>query len=320
MDATTNGATLRDARRPGWYWIDNETLLAIGREIGVYGIAIYSYLAMRSDAAGQSFPKIETIAVEIGCGERKVRATLKELEQLGLLEIEDRRPLGKPSLYKLRSAPASHAGGPGTTYRGDRQRMPEAPAPGAEQEQDSVNKTQEKKARKSASSVGANSVGAAPPPPRQQEASGRRDLHFEALAEICGLQTQRLTKGNRALLGKGASGLRQDGATPELIRACGETWYSEKFGWKERSAVAPPSVAQAIEWVGQRLLANQSRRDRAAAAARVPRPYLMPGGRGLKPITSLMGRPEFAAAQPGDPSTYPAEYLQAARELGVRCG
>ena len=86
---------------------------------------------------------------------------------------------------------------------------------------------------------------------------GKRDLHFEALAEMCGLQTNRLSPGNRIQLGKHAASLAGDGVSPEFIRACGSSWYTKKFGWKDRAEVKPPSPAQAAEWVGQEVEAKK---------------------------------------------------------------
>ena len=140
----------------------------------------------------------------------------------------------------------------------------------------------------------------------------KRDLHFEALAAVCGLQTNRLSPGNRIQLGRQATALRKDGVSPAFIRQCAETWYTKKFRFKDRNSVSPPSVSQAAEWIGQEIESNPRRRNSQAIPESVPRSWIMPNGRSLKPVTTLMGGDDrFANCVPGDLSTYPAEYRQA---------
>lgn len=67
---------------------------------------------------------------------------------------------------------------------------------------------------------------------------------------MCGMDSRHISGGNRIQIGKLAKALKTEGVTVEFVEACAETWYSAKWGWKPRSEVRPPSVAQAGEWIG----------------------------------------------------------------------
>ena len=105
MDKPTNNA-LTDGRRPGWLWIDNATLQHIGAEVGPYGIAVYAAIAMHTNGKGcKAWPGLKRIAEIAGCGIRKVRSTLRELEAAGALHVKQRE--GDTNLFTLLNVPPS---------------------------------------------------------------------------------------------------------------------------------------------------------------------------------------------------------------------
>ena len=82
---------VRSIRQPGWFWARNELLTEHGAELGPYGIAVYCALAMHADNEKQTArPGAERIAELIGCSVRKVKQTIKQLDALGLVCIEER--------------------------------------------------------------------------------------------------------------------------------------------------------------------------------------------------------------------------------------
>ena len=103
MDKPTNNA-VADGRRPGWLWIDNATLEHIGAEVGPYGIAVYAAIAMHTNGKGcKAWPGLKRIAKIAGCGIRKVRSTLRELENAGVLHVKERT--GDTNLFTLLDIP-----------------------------------------------------------------------------------------------------------------------------------------------------------------------------------------------------------------------
>ena len=80
---------IRDNRQGNWLWIHN----AIVRKFDLtpYQLAVYVGLACFADNREQSsFPGIKTLAQSVGMSERKCRAVLRELENLGLIATEKR--------------------------------------------------------------------------------------------------------------------------------------------------------------------------------------------------------------------------------------
>lgn len=75
-------------------------------EISHRAVAVYLYLAERSDKKGECWPSIPTIAENLKISESTVRRAVKELKKEGLLKTEQRfrQNGGKSSLcYKLKS-------------------------------------------------------------------------------------------------------------------------------------------------------------------------------------------------------------------------
>ncbi len=60
----------------------------------------YAMLLKYAWSSGACYPGQQTLATDIGAGERSVRTYLKELEEIGFLEVKQ-RGLGKTNLYRL---------------------------------------------------------------------------------------------------------------------------------------------------------------------------------------------------------------------------
>lgn len=81
---------IRDMRRGGWFWVDNDLVRRDGAILGVYGIAVYAALCTFGNATGNTEVSIPTIARTIGCSEGKVREALEQLEAMGWIRREAR--------------------------------------------------------------------------------------------------------------------------------------------------------------------------------------------------------------------------------------
>lgn len=82
---------VRDSRKKGWFFLDNEYLNGMGKYVGPIGISVYVSLCRHSDNSQRCFPSQKTISEEIGVSERSVRQYLKKLEQLNVLVSEKER-------------------------------------------------------------------------------------------------------------------------------------------------------------------------------------------------------------------------------------
>lgn len=83
-----SGARLYDKRRRDRFWVHDAVIDDFGKELGVYGIAVYCYLARRADVGGRSFPSITRMAEDLNCGTTKVKESLKQLAGLELMGVE----------------------------------------------------------------------------------------------------------------------------------------------------------------------------------------------------------------------------------------
>ena len=76
-----------------------------GMELPHRAVAVYVYLADRTNKSGECWPAIPTIAKDIKLSEATIRRALRDLKKAGLLETEQRyRPNGGKSslLFKLK--------------------------------------------------------------------------------------------------------------------------------------------------------------------------------------------------------------------------
>lgn len=77
---------IRDTRNGDWFFIHNVLIEKFGEIIGVYGIAVYSVLAMYANNATQeTFPSYATIAKSIGCSRRKVISVIDNLAKHNII-------------------------------------------------------------------------------------------------------------------------------------------------------------------------------------------------------------------------------------------
>ncbi len=93
---------LTDARRPGWFWMDDDIIDRYGRVLGTTGIAVYAYLARRADPNGVSFPSYSTIANDLAISRKTAIIYIKKLQDLGLLVVQHRNGRRRSSnIYQL---------------------------------------------------------------------------------------------------------------------------------------------------------------------------------------------------------------------------
>ena len=84
--------------RHGFTQVPN--VILTDKTLSVGGKLAYAMLLKYAWADNACFPGQQKLAEDIGAGERSVRTYLKELEQSGYLEVEQ-RGLGKTNLYRL---------------------------------------------------------------------------------------------------------------------------------------------------------------------------------------------------------------------------
>ena len=174
-------------------------------------------LANRSNhETGVCFPGQQLLAQECSMSDRTVRRHLKRLEELGLIERRARmRGEGRgrtsdeyriayfqPDNLSGRSRPTGQTE---TTNRTNQDDQPDTVVQGTEREPEENRK----------------SIAAAP---RQR----KPDLLWDAMVEVCGINTTTLTKNERGRINEALKQLREVSATPDDIRrkasAYRKTW------------------------------------------------------------------------------------------------
>lgn len=81
---------VRDGRRPGHFWIDNEILDDYGAKLGAHAMAVYMVLARYSNN-GVCFPATSTIGKDLNMSRPTVIKALQALKDAGLILIEERK-------------------------------------------------------------------------------------------------------------------------------------------------------------------------------------------------------------------------------------
>lgn len=79
---------IKDQRKKGWFWIENELIDNYLSEIGVEGLAIYSVLCKYADSSNIALPKQELICKKTGLSEPTVRKFLKILQDYNLITVK----------------------------------------------------------------------------------------------------------------------------------------------------------------------------------------------------------------------------------------
>jgi DNA-binding MarR family transcriptional regulator len=119
---------VRDERKPGHHWADNEVLDMHGRELGPYGYAVYMALGRHADnRSGKCTKSQSDIAKIFGISSDTVQRAIQKLIDLGLLakeynpggaceyillEVDKQRivPRGQNDLPLTAVPPAAHSG------------------------------------------------------------------------------------------------------------------------------------------------------------------------------------------------------------------
>ena len=92
-----------------WAWESTDAQAATGTDL-----LVLLALADWADDEGEAFPKVATIARKSRVSVSTVRRSLRHLESLGLVEVEDRHAAGLSSIYRLPVAdPFRNGGQPG---------------------------------------------------------------------------------------------------------------------------------------------------------------------------------------------------------------
>lgn len=83
--------TIRDAREPGFFMIDNELIDDYGKVIGAYGVAVYNVLARYANKHGENaFPSYSHIADKLDFSRDTAIRTIKLLVDTGLVRKDMR--------------------------------------------------------------------------------------------------------------------------------------------------------------------------------------------------------------------------------------
>ncbi len=107
--------TTRDRRARQTFWLDDRVIDEFAPVMGRYtfgmaALAVYTALARRAGCDGESWPRLRTIAQQVGSSERTVQRAIQLLELLGLLEVtscyEEGSKRQTSNLYTLLTPPA----------------------------------------------------------------------------------------------------------------------------------------------------------------------------------------------------------------------
>jgi DNA-binding transcriptional ArsR family regulator len=80
--------SIRDHRQPGWFIIDNEIVDTHGKQLGAYGLAVYCVLGRYARNESQEVRlSARDIAASIGISQDRVRKSLGELAEAGLIHL-----------------------------------------------------------------------------------------------------------------------------------------------------------------------------------------------------------------------------------------
>ena len=105
---STKRRDIQDARERSWWWMDNKTVDEGWMiRLGVHAWAVYCVLVRHSDRQGQSFPSAAEISSISGVSTSEVRRSLKLLLGLKLIQRVKRGTSRTPTIYQVRSLPAS---------------------------------------------------------------------------------------------------------------------------------------------------------------------------------------------------------------------
>ncbi len=79
---------VRDERKPGHFWADNEVYDVLAQRVGVYGFAVYMALCRYSNKQATCNPSYEELAKKLGVSRRTVIRAINRLETEKLIKIK----------------------------------------------------------------------------------------------------------------------------------------------------------------------------------------------------------------------------------------
>lgn len=79
---------VRDKRNKGWFYLDNEYLNGLGKQLGAIGVAVYVSLCRHANEEQFCFPSQETIAEELNISPRTVKRYIGLLVEHNVIYIE----------------------------------------------------------------------------------------------------------------------------------------------------------------------------------------------------------------------------------------
>lgn len=85
-----SGEQVNDARRGHFYMYD-DVIDDYGKELGAFGVAVYTMLCRRAGKNGSSHPSLRRMAEDLQISERQAKRELKKLKDLDLISIRPRR-------------------------------------------------------------------------------------------------------------------------------------------------------------------------------------------------------------------------------------
>src|ERR1700759_3458152 len=91
---------VKDGRKIGWHWANNEIIDHYASRIGMQGYAIYMYLSRYSSSdSGECCRSHSDIAETFGVSRHTILRHIETLIEHGLLQVTEEN--GKPNLYTL---------------------------------------------------------------------------------------------------------------------------------------------------------------------------------------------------------------------------
>lgn len=99
---------VRDSRRPGHFWADNELLDVYGPKIGMDGLAVYMALSrVANNRNGECVITLRQIGEMIGCSPQTAMRAIEKLSRYKLVRIESKGSVAtrQPSVYTLLEVP-----------------------------------------------------------------------------------------------------------------------------------------------------------------------------------------------------------------------
>src|SRR6266850_5089162 len=126
MDQAENSAPspirVRDSRRPGHFWADNELLDVYGKKLGIDGLAVYMALSrVANNRSGECVITLRQIGEFVGCSPQTAMRAIAKLVSHQLVVVESKGTVTsrQPSVYTLleiprSSVPIGNNGSPGS--------------------------------------------------------------------------------------------------------------------------------------------------------------------------------------------------------------